>query len=444
MNSIISFRAAWRGATLGVLLMALILTGCDSGSTPVDPPSTTDAPTLTPQDEALLEKLDQTAQILTELAAQPDVVAAVQEAVAMRSTEGYDEDVAFASLLGRVPPEASANPKRTAAYAKVGEPFARAFRTAIGHRLAKSTGEQSELYASLEDALVENSITLYWPYSESFQSKATLEPTVTFHPLDPDVHQNVGYRAATSKDAAEKSLTTTMVDDLYAQELETWVVRPCESSHEQGGECTYTVSDGPAPTGTYYNGIPEAPTIDPANDVLTVIYGDMQCRENTDSVFSGGPDYRIARLEPKLDDNSNLGVSDYSTYFEVNQFSRGDCKNKVWEYVGTTWDDNWEATDLENGMVVWDHDRFGGKVINLGLDFDGTILGIGINAEVEASIPLSNGAALYKQEMNRDAYLVFNRSDCNGHNTRGGWCVRAAGSSFRFTLPWQIWTKPAQ
>lgn len=444
MNSTYYFRAVRHGAILGVLLMALILTGCDSGSTPVDPPSTTDAPTLTPQDEALLKKLDQTAQVLTELAAQPDVVAAVQEAVAMRSAEGYDEDVAFASLLGRVPPEASVNPKRTAAYAKVGEPFARAFRSAIGRRLAKSTGEQAELYSGLEDALVENSITLYWPYSEYFQSKSTLEPTVTFHPLDPDVHENVGYRASTLKDADAK-LMNTRVDDLYTQELETWVVRPCETTYEQGSECTYTVTDGPdRPTGTAYYGLPERPTIDPVNDVLTANYGYMQCRENTDSVFSGGPDYRVARLEPKLDDDSDLGVSGYSTYFEVNQFSRSDCKDKDWEYVGSVWDDNWEATDLENGIVVWDHDRFGGEVINLGLDFDGTLFGIAIALEVEASIPLSNGAPLLKAELNRDAYLALNKTDCRGHGTRSGWCVRAAGSSFRYTLPWRIWTKQVQ
>lgn len=161
----------------------------------------------------------------------------------------------------------------------------------------------------------------------------------------------------------------------------------------------------------------------------------MQCREDTDSIFSGGPDYRVFVYEPEIDDLPIDPSEDtYDTYFEVNQFSGNDCDDKDWEKVGTTWDSNWEEIDEENGFLVYDWDRFGGTTIEYSVGYDGEVQDVEVDGSVEGSIDLNNDSPLFNITINRDAFASTNRENCRNLGTRDGNCIRGGGSSVRFTL----------
>lgn len=414
---------------LTICIAALVLfTGCDSTT-----PSRVEDPTSPPQVpsenlEEMRDKMSDAALVLAEVSRDPEAISAVYESIEMRNGRGHGQNVSFAHLLK---PELKVIDK---SYASLGSSFADAFERASSAIEAKSSSSVSA--KDLRQYLIENGITIYWPSHQNFaDSDAT--PTVTYHPLTKEAEDSDDVVVTGYKPSPNKSLTTeeVLVDENYTTTDPTLVVAPCE---------TYTTDDGNQmacigePGGGYNYQEPEASGTDqtPSSDEKFEVYLDqMQCRDDTDGWLSGGPDYRVYVYEPAITDVTVDEYKDtYNTFFPVDSFSGDECDDKRWESVGSSWDANWEKIDAENGFMVYDWDRFDGARFDYSAKYSGKLFGVTLSGSVKGDIDINNNEPLFKININRDAFVSTNDSDCRGLGMRNGACVRGGGSKVRFVL----------
>ncbi len=136
--------------------------------------------TLTPAQELLKGKMNETALLITQIAANSDVQQEVFNFVNMRYEGNYR--VMFSHLLK---PEELSKSQMPGTF-RTGY-FRDQFMKAAGGGITKG-GKGAA--AELAEYLVENDIELAWHYSQEWEPGET--PTVTFNPLDND-SVNIGY-----------------------------------------------------------------------------------------------------------------------------------------------------------------------------------------------------------------------------------------------------------
>jgi len=407
-NSMNRISTTMQSGLIGLALLAVLLTGCD---TPTSINDTEDV-AVTPSSPALTARLDEAALAVSEIVGDPTVVAAIAQGVQMHRLEGHDEQVPFAKLLGRNP--------QAKAYGKAGAPFAEAFRDALKRRGAQQTGAKSTA-EDLEAYLVANDVVIYWPYAENFQGGDLTAPVVAPHPLDENAETVKAYRLSQAKGAKAYSYEELSVDESYASLYPVLIVAP-------GGEYGYPKTTQP-PTGT----------TTPSGDVVRVSLGEVQCRENFDTWASGGPELDFIRLEVEPN-GTTKGYEFADTKIEVRP-SRKDCKYKRWLSVGTSWDSNWEARHKDQGFVVFDRDKFRETRVTFNLGYKGKIKGVNVDTKLNGSFKIGNNDVIYRNPLNRDSFLAFNRTNVDGLGTRSGFAVRGGGSGVRYTLRDAIYAK---
>lgn len=393
---------------IGVALLAVLLTGCDTSTSVNDAENAV----ATPTSPILSGRLDEAALAVSDIVGDPAVVAAIAQGVQMHRLEGHDEQVPFAKLLGHDP--------QAKAYEKTGAPFAEAFRNALKRRSTQQPGAKSTT-EDMETYLVANDIVIYWPYAENFQTGDIAPPVVAPHPLDENAETVKAYRLTQAKGAKTYSYDVLAVDENYATLYPVFIVAP-------GEEYGY-------PKTTY----PSTGTTTPSGDVVRVSLGEVQCRENFDTWASGGPELDFIRLEvePK---NTTTGYEFADTKIEVRP-SRKDCKYKRWLNIGTSWDSNWEARHKDQGFVIFDRDKFGEMRVTFNLGYKGKIKGVDVDTKFDGSFKIGNNDVIYRNPLNRDSFLAFNRTDVDGLGTRSGFAVRGGGSDVRYTLRDAIYAK---
>lgn len=168
--------------------------------------------------------------------------------------------------------------------------------------------------------------------------------------------------------------------------------------------------------------------------------GEVQCRQNFDSWASGGPELDFIRLEVDPVDYTQKGYRFAPTKIEVRP-SRKDCKYKRWLAIGTSWDSNWEARHKDQGFVIFDRDKFGETRVSFNLGYKGQIKGVDVDTKLDGSFKIGNDDVIYRNPLNRDSFLAFNRTNVDGLGTRSGFAVRGGGSGVRYTLRDAIHTK---
>ena len=413
-----------------IIWTTLLFVGCDFNSTTFTDQNPEVEETRDDLQE-MRQKLQEAAQILTEVSRDQDAIAVVRKAVRMRDERGHGENVSFTHLLR---PDVEIIDK---SYTNLGTSFSDAFARASAAIESKSGGNVDA--SSLVDYLTENGIVIHWPNHELFHGK-TGTPTVTFHPLTEEAENSqdvevIGFRPDLNKSLSSNEI---LVDESYTETNLTLVVAPCE---------TYTKSDGNkmACIGEIDGGYNyQDPYSDPlttsdgplsSDDEFEVFLNEMQCREDTDSFLSGGPDYRVYIYEPNIVDFPlDPDAEGVVNYYQVNNFSGRDCDNKDWEKVGASWDPRWEKIDKENGFMVYDHDRFGGTTFEYEVGYEGEVFGVQVQGSVKGSFDINNNESLFNINIDRKSFASGNDTDCRDLGMRHSSCIRGGGSSLRFTL----------
>lgn len=418
-----------------LLVIGLLVSGCDT----TDPaePAPEETVRMRASDDAvelMRARLNQATEVMIDVLRDPAAVTSLYEAVALRDAEGFDENVSFAHMLVN-------DPDVSKAYVDVRDPFATAFDRALEQ--VEPTTDKALSGEDLRTFLIRTGTIIRIPYHDRFD--ASLEsPTVVAHPLTPEAEKASpeltvdGFRPVAGKTTGYE---TVPVNRALAKTEPVLVVAPCDRIYiESALETAKSATAEPNYCGGYGGG-PPGGSEPPAGDEITAdddfeVYLDwMQCRKDTDSIFSGGPDYQVFIYEPDITTYPIDPRNDtYDGFFQVDQFSGKDCDKKRWERVGTVWDSKWEKIDEENGFLVYDWDRIDDTSITYNVGYDGTIAGVDVDARAQGTFRISNNAPLFNIKINRDAFIANNNTDCRNLGMRDGNCIRGGGSSIRFTL----------
>lgn len=425
-----------------LLAGTIFITGCDT-VTPVDTENSSEK--SNPQDESvqvsgadvefMRERLNQATRVMSDVVRDPEAVDALYRAVKLRDDQGFDENVSFAHMLAR-------DSQVSQAYADIRDPFEVTFNQALTRAAKESEGAFTA--KGLRAFLINSGTIIRLPYHDRFRN-VTQSPTVAAHPLTPEAEKANPELTVNGLQPVEGEVeqhNSVPVNRAYAMDNPTYIIAPCDGlevqsalSRVRSGITTYCGGGSVGGPGDGDDGDEGSGDDISPDDEFGAFLDWMQCREDTDSIFSGGPDYRVFIYEPEIDEYPVDPSEDtYDSYFEVNQFSGSDCDDNDWEQVGTVWDSSWEQIDEENGFLVYDWDRFGGTTIEYSVGYDGEVGGFDVDGSVDGSIDLNNDSPLFNITINRDAFASTNRENCRNLGTRDGNCIRGGGSSVRFTL----------
>jgi hypothetical protein len=427
-----------RPALLLLFVYLFIFTACDT-SPSAESTASQATPSMRASDDALKEmrtRLNQATLVMGDVLRDREAVQALYKAIELRDGDGYDENVSFAHMLAD-------DTKLAKAYTNIREPFASAFNRALSKAAAKSGN--SFTANGLRNFLIGSGTIVRLPYHDRFKNQNGDLPVVVAHPLTPEAEMASpdltvdGIRPVANKSG---EFETVPVNKSLAMEEPSYIIAPCDQLQVEGAlqkaksSATTYCGGGGGFIGGGGGGDDSGSGDDITSDDEFGAFLDwMQCREDTDSIFSGGPDYRVFIYEPDITSYPVDPLDDtYDNYFEVNQFSGNDCDDNDWEQVGTNWDSNWQKIDEENGFLVYDWDRLDGTTINYDVGYDGEIQGIQVDASASGSFDINNNAPLFNIKMNRDAFASNNGSSCRNLGTKDGNCIRGGGSSLRFTL----------
>jgi hypothetical protein len=182
---------------------------------------------LTESEENLRNKLEETTSLLKEVVTEPVVMKEIEFAVRYNTDElNRDERLDFKELLSKNSPYKNAL-SRQKAQKNISNSFAEKFRKKVRTLRKAKTSFKSQ--KDWENFLEDKNLTVYWPYSEYWDENVET-PTLTFDPLD-NQHRNEGFQPSNSNSKSSdgeniSSWDSVMVDDQYAQENPTLIVKP--------------------------------------------------------------------------------------------------------------------------------------------------------------------------------------------------------------------------
>ena len=167
-------------------------------------------------------RLDQVAEILSEIPLSAEHLEEVYSAVSASSENGYDEEYTMADLFESPGRGVGDSDEET----KVGtDVYTNPLRELIENHvrssaLTKSSGKAFTDPDAFLEALTASDIQIYWPFSESWDGSAM--PVVTFDPEDGS-DANIGYRLVVNDDGS-RNVEQVVVDEALAQTVPVWVV----------------------------------------------------------------------------------------------------------------------------------------------------------------------------------------------------------------------------
>ena len=167
-------------------------------------------------------RLDQVAQILSEIPLSAEHLEEVYSAVSASSENGYDEEYTMADLFESPGRGVGDSDEETKAGTDV---YTNPLRELIENHvrssaLTKSSGEAFTDPDAFLEALTASDIQIYWPFSESWDGSAM--PVVTFDPEDGS-DANIGYRLVVNDDGS-RNVEQVVVDEALAQTVPVWVI----------------------------------------------------------------------------------------------------------------------------------------------------------------------------------------------------------------------------
>ena len=167
-------------------------------------------------------RLDQVAEILSEIPLSAEHLEEVYSAVSASSENGYDEEYTMADLFESPGRGVGDSDEETKTATDV---YTNPLRELIENHvrssaLTKSSGEAFTDPDVFLEALTASDIQIYWPFSESWDGSAM--PVVTFDPEDGS-DANIGYRLVVNDDGS-RSVEEIVVDEALAQTVPVWVV----------------------------------------------------------------------------------------------------------------------------------------------------------------------------------------------------------------------------
>ena len=167
-------------------------------------------------------RLDQVAEILSEIPLSAEHLEEVYSAVSASSENGYDEEYTMADLFESPGRGVGDSDEETKAGTDV---YTNPLRELIENHvrssaLTKSSGEAFTDPDAFLEALTASDIQIYWPFSESWDGLAM--PVVTFDPEDGS-DANIGYRIIANDDGS-RSVEEIVVDEELAKNEPVWVV----------------------------------------------------------------------------------------------------------------------------------------------------------------------------------------------------------------------------
>ena len=167
-------------------------------------------------------RLDQVAEILSEIPLSAEHLEEVYSAVSASSENGYDEEYTMADLFESPGRGVGDSDEETKTATDV---YTNPLRELIENHvrssaLTKSSGEAFTDPDAFLEALTASDIQIYWPFSESWDGSAM--PVVTFDPEDGS-DANIGYRIIANDDGS-RSVEEIVVDEELAKNEPVWVV----------------------------------------------------------------------------------------------------------------------------------------------------------------------------------------------------------------------------
>ena len=176
---------------------------------------------VNPEDKMAV-RLDQVAQILSEIPLGIEHLDEVYSAVSASSENGYDEEYTMSDLFESPGRGVGARPGDTKTErSRYDNPL----RDLIERHVRSTTKTKSSGGNSLDPdtflkALTASDIQIYWPFSENWDG--TSMPIITFDPEDGS-EANIGYRVIVNNDGS-RSLEQVVVDETMAETMPVWVV----------------------------------------------------------------------------------------------------------------------------------------------------------------------------------------------------------------------------
>lgn len=347
-----------------------------------------------------LEKLRQTAAIITKVIRDKECLNTISEAITAEYYE--DESILFKDLL------------------QEGE------KSLISERSGKFKAEfeyaatelNIENLRELEEYLINDNIQIYFPYSASFKDLSKV--TVSFHPIEND-EKNDGV-VVSEKGTNE----TVLVTDEYALKNPTLIVSFYEGSRiSKEGEYIPPV---------------KRDMLQQINKPFTwcnvpsqkVYVGKMKFFNQWDNIFNGGPEFYFFRGQPTPLANGNQ-VSGFNLGFTVN-CKRGD--KGFWKDVSTLWDSEWEEQSQKQHLGVYEDDADS----NSSTTFSG-----GVAWAASPAAPNINGSYTYNvnSDDNMVYYIDYGRCSFFSSNqtpspvlgSLGGWRLHGNGAELIWTMP---------
>ena len=267
------------------------------------------------------------------------------------------------------------------------------------------------------DYLVQNNVQIYFPYSEEFgttypnYTQPANQITTTYDPLN-DADGNWGEKPVRNpvRDIRGPWIYESVwVDDDYAFANRTYILN---------------VSPDPAPA--RINGC--APNC-PSATIVKV--GWLRSENMFGGIFKGGPKLRFVRAEGFVDPNATAAQARFSeTGFDL---TRRDVRRMTWNQVDLLWDLDWNETEAEQAITVYEWDRKGSQkwTGSVKAKVGAVELSVGFERNFQ-----SENTSIYVQQLPRTSFFAANVVDI-GHGLRDGFTVYQSRNVF-FTMPIQI------
>ena len=391
----------------------------------------------TAEEKALVLNLGKITEVLKEIYKSRDVIKEVNAAI--YAGVYSDESVLLRDLVfpenGRVSQSARFR-ELAAKWRFTPGGFARAFMDAAESRKdPQFTGFIKAMAGSSQrptEYQVEP-VSIYYPYSDEFLEPVFEDQGATITTLvaaTADADEGLGY--LTSFDAyGTPQHQEVVVNDAYV------FANPTHIIGVNGIEPVET-----APTSVnVFNPTGPVDIADLGREVKQVYIGEVRCRQQFDKLISftgngGGSEIRFTRADGFLKYVDGQVQADMFIVNGPYKIERGDIRDGGrWIDWTSVWDGDWEASNFEQNMAVYEEDN------RNSVSFTGTLkTTVKINSTItaEGSIGFtlnfrSDDPLIFQMNYKHDVFFALNRFDQEGE-LRNGWPVRNKNSSVSFTL----------
>jgi hypothetical protein len=281
-------------------------------------------------------------------------------------------------------------------------------------------------------------VTVYFPYSEEFidpnsgNGGTTTYGTITsLVTATADADEGIG-SLPTYVNGILQGYTQVLVNDEYAAANPTHII---------GVNGVELYDNGLGTSGTTLFR-PEPPIDIPnlSREVKQVYVGKVQCKHQFDHFISirgngGGSEIRFTRADGFLKVADGQVQADVFIIGDNMSISRRSIFNKVFVTYDTEWDGDWESSNLEQNLAIFENDTRGdlelsGEIstkLKLGL-FDFTIKPIAYKITLKSEDPIQK-----QTNYKHDVFFTLNRTNIE-NMLIDGWPVRDKNARVSFTL----------